>query len=55
MSRYYTRMNAAALRDELDRLDERLQELEADDASAIGIRNQIFYICDALCRKENAA
>ena len=41
------------IRDELDRLEERLQELEADDASAIGIRNQIFYICDALCRKED--
>ncbi len=56
MSKYYTKMSVSALRDELDRLEERLQELEEDDAGAcVGIRNQIFYICEALCRKGNAA
>ena len=46
-------MSAALLRDELDRLEENLSELEVGDARRIGIRNRIFYICDALCRKEN--
>ena len=56
MSRYYCAMSASALRDELDRLEERLSELEEEDAqAAVGLRNQLFYICDALCRKENAA
>ena len=55
MSRYYCAMSASALRDELDRLEERLSELEEEGAQAVGLRNQIFYVCDALCRKENAA
>ena len=49
MSKYYTKMSVSALRDELDRLEE-------DGADAcVGLRNQIFYICEALCRKGNAA
>ena len=54
MSRYYSSMSAADLHDELDRLEERLNELEYEDSSRIGIQNSIFYICDALCRKEAA-
>ena len=55
MSRYYTKMSTNTLRDELDRLEDRLQDLEEDEAAAIGIRNQIFYICEALCHRESAA
>lgn len=53
MSRYYSSMSTAALRDELDRLEESLSELEVGDALRIGIQNRIFYICDVLCRREN--
>ena len=52
MSRYYSAMSASALRDELDRLEENLSELEDNDAMRIGIQNSIYYICDALCRME---
>ncbi len=53
MSRYYSSMSASALRDELDRLEENLSELEDNDARRIGIQNSIYYICEALCRIEN--
>ena len=52
MSRYYSAMSASALRDELDRLEENLSELEDNDAMRIGIQNSISYICEALCRME---
>ena len=56
MSKHYTRMTASALRDELDRLEAMLEDLDEEDLyTRAGIRNRIFYICDALCRKENAA
>ncbi|MBQ3374010.1 MAG: hypothetical protein IJG40_12870 [Oscillospiraceae bacterium] len=56
MSKYYARMSTTALRDELDRLEEQLDEMEEEDLSSrAGIRNRIFYICDILCRRENAA
>ena len=56
MSKHYTRMTASALRDELDRLEAMLEDLDEEDLyTCAGIRNRIFYICDALCRKENAA
>ncbi len=54
MSRYYSTMSITDLRDELDRLEERLDEMEYDDNSGIGIRNSIYYICEMLCRKEAA-
>ena len=53
MSRYYSAMSASALRDELDRLEENLSELEDNDAMRIGIQNSIYYICEALCRRES--
>jgi hypothetical protein len=52
MSRYYSAMSAAALRDELDRLEENLSELEYGDTLRIGIQNRIYYICETLCRRE---
>ncbi len=52
MSRYYSAMSASALRDELDRLEENLSELEDNDAMRIGIQNSIYYICETLCRME---
>ena len=52
MSRYYSAMSATALRDELDRLEENLGELEYGDARRIGIQNSIYYICEMLCRHE---
>ena len=52
MSRYYSAMSASALRDELDRLEENLSELEDNDAMRIGIQNSIYYICEVLCRME---
>ena len=56
MSKYYSSMSISALRDELDRLEESLADLDEEDVQGgVGIRNQIFYLCDALCRKENAA
>ena len=54
MSRYYDLMSIVDLRDELDRLEERLDELEYGDSSRIGIQNSIYYICETLCRKEAA-
>lgn len=56
MSRYYHSLSVSRLRDELDRLEERLSEIEDEESGEIiGIRNRIFYICAELCRKENAA
>ena len=56
MSKYYAKMTTTALRDELDRLEEQLDELEDEDLSSrAGVRNRIFYICDILCRRETAA
>ena len=54
MSMYYSSMSIVDLRDELDRLEERLDELEYGDSSRIGIQNSIYYICETLCRKEAA-
>ena len=54
MSSYYSSMSVVALRDELDRLEERLDDLEVGDSSRIGIQNSIYYICEDLCRKEAA-
>ncbi len=49
-------MSTGRLRDELDRLEESLAEMEEDEKEAcIGLRNQIFYICETLCRREQAA
>ena len=56
MSKHYTAMTASALQDELDRLEAMLEDLDVDDLyTRAGIRKRIFDICDALCRKENAA
>ena len=56
MSKYYAKMTTTALRDELDRLEEQLDEMEDEDLSSrAGVRNRIFYICDILCRREYAA
>ena len=52
MSKYYRDMSTASLRDELDRLEEKLSDLEDDPYARIGIENSIFYICDMLCRRE---
>ena len=56
MSKYYAKLSTTALHDELDRLEEQLDELEEEDLyTRAGIRNRIFYICDILCKRENAA
>ncbi len=56
MSKYYAKMTTTDLRDELDRLEEQLEDLEEEDLpSRAGVRNRIFYICDILCRRESAA
>ena len=56
MSMYYAKMTTTALHDELDRLEEQLDDLEEEDLSSrAGVRNRIYYICDILCRRENAA
>ena len=56
MSKYYAKMSTTALRDELDRLEATLEDLDEEDLyTRAGIRNRIFYICDILCRREKAA
>ena len=56
MSQFYAKMSTIALQDELDRLEAAIEDLEEEDlCTCAGIRNRIFYICDILCRRENAA
>lgn len=59
MRSYFYTMSVSALRDMLDRLEERLHDLEWDDPDNDGRRveleNTICNLCELICAKEHAA